>query len=131
LLEPNQGYLVRGTYHFLTAPDEVLADDRIHNVCHQLVPSKIFVFAWCLLCNRIPNKTNLFRPRVLHQNDIMCMGGCGCSETAVHLFLACEIFGSMWYFLWRLLGIDFVSSSGIGEHFHLFSQLVGVTPYFY
>lgn len=32
LLEPIQGYSMRGKYHFLTAPDEVLASNGIHNV---------------------------------------------------------------------------------------------------
>ena len=126
LLEPTQGYSVRGTYHFLTAPDEVLVGNGIHNVWHQLVPSKISVFAWRLLCTRIPTKTNLLRRRVLHQNDILCVGGCGCSETVTHLFLDCDIFATTWYFVWRWLGIDFVPSGGIGDHFHQFSKLAGM-----
>jgi len=68
----------------------------------------------------------MLRRGVLHHNDIMCVGGCGCSEMADHLFLACDIFGSTWYFLWRWLGIDFVPSGAIGEHFAQFTQLTGM-----
>jgi len=65
----------------------------------------------------------MLRRRVLHQNDILCVVGCSYSETAVHLFLDCDIFATTWYFVWRWLGIDFVPSGGIGDHFHYFSQL--------
>jgi len=82
-----------------------------------------------LLRNRIPTKTNILRHRVLHHNDTICVGGRGCPETAVHLFLAFDIFGSMWSFLWRRLGIDFVPSDMIGEHFDHFSCLVGMPRY--
>jgi len=45
LLDPTRGYSVRGTYHFLTASDEVLDRGCILNVWHRLVPLKIYVFA--------------------------------------------------------------------------------------
>lgn len=118
---------MRGNFRFMTAPDEVLGGNHIHHVWHQLVSSKIYVFSWCLLRNRIPTKTNLLRQRVLHQDNIMCMGCCGCSETAVRLFLDCTTFGSTWYLLWRWLGIDFVPSGELGDHFHQFSQVAGLS----
>ena len=70
LLEPNQGYSVRETYHFLTAPNEELVGGRFCDVCRPLFPSKISVFAWHLLRNRIPSKSNMLRRRVLLQNDV-------------------------------------------------------------
>lgn len=80
LLEPTQGYSMRRTYHFLTASYEVLYGGHIFNVWHKVVPSKISVFSLRFLRNRIPTKTNLLPRRVLHHNDTMCVGGCGCSE---------------------------------------------------
>ena len=59
LLDPIQGYSVHGTYHFLTASEEFLDRDRIYKVWHQHVPLKISDFAWRLLRDRIPMKTNL------------------------------------------------------------------------
>ena len=120
---------MRGTYHFWTASDDVLEGGRNFNVWHKVVPSKIYVFAWRLLHNRIPTKINLLWRKVLHHNDTMCVGGCGCPETAVHLFLACDIFGSTWSFLWCWLGIDFVPSIVFGGHFDQFSRLAGMPRY--
>jgi len=59
------------------------------------------------------------------------VGGCGCSETAVHLFLACDIFGSTWSLLWRFFGIDFVPSGVICEPFDQFSRLAGMPQSFH
>ena len=115
---------MRKTYHFLTAPNEELVGGRFCDVCRPLVPSKISVFAWHLLRNRIPTKSNMLCRRVLLQNDVQCVGGCECSETADHLFLNCDIFGSTMYFLWRWLDIDFVPAGVISEHF---DQLAGMT----
>jgi len=39
-----------------------------------------------------------YENNIFIHNDIMCVGGCGCSETANHFFLACDIFASTWYF---------------------------------
>lgn len=127
LLDHTRGYSLRETYHFLTTSDEVLDRGCNHNVWHKLVPLKIPVFAWCLLRNRILTKIDLLRRGVLQHNNITCVGGCGCSETADHLFLVCNIFGDTWNFLWCCLNIDFVPSGVIGEHFAQFSQLVGMS----
>ena len=70
----------------------------------------------CLIRNRIPTKMNLLHRRVLHPNNILCVGGCGCTEMEDHLFLGCILFGNVWMFLWRWLDIDFVPSGTIGEH---------------
>jgi len=68
----------------------------------------------------------MLRRRVLQPNNILCVGGCGCTETADHLFLGCILFGSVWMSLWRWLGINFVPSGTIGEHFEQFIQLAGM-----
>jgi len=96
------------------------------NVWHKDIPEKLSVFAWRLLRNRLPTKDNLLRRRVLHHDDTMCVGGCGCPETTVHLFLICDIFGSTWSFLWCWLGIDFVPSGVLGEHFDQFARMAGM-----
>jgi len=121
LLDPIHGYSVRGTYHFLTAYDESLVRGRSHQVWHKYIPSKVSVFAWRLLRDRLPTKANLARQPVLQSNDTMCVGGCGVSETADHLFLACDIFGSVWNMLW--LDISHVVAGEIGEHFIQFTHL--------
>jgi hypothetical protein len=56
----------------------------------------------------------------------MCVGGCGFSETAYHLFLACDIFGAIWNLLWQWLDISHVAAGEIGEHFNQFTHMAGM-----
>ena len=65
LLDPIQGYSVRGTYLFLTSDDEPEDRGVVHDVWHRQVPLKVSLFAWCLLRDRLPTKINLVRRRAL------------------------------------------------------------------
>lgn len=98
----------------------------IPKVWHHHVPSKVSVFLWRLLRDRLPTKNNLVRRRVLQLTNIMCVAGCGCSETAEHLFLGCNIFCSIWNMRWQWLGITFVSSGAISAYFTHFIHLAGM-----
>ena len=90
------------------------------------VPSKLFVFAWRLLRYRLPTKANLARRRVLQHDDIMCVGGCDLSETEDHLFVVCDIYGTIWNLLWQWLGISHVAADEIREHFIQFTDMAGM-----
>jgi len=123
LLDPIHGYSLCGTYQFLTSPDAPLDRSLIDNVWHKQVPSKVSLFAWCLLRDRIATKTNLARRWVLQQNDILCVGGCGLSDTTNHLFIGCNLFGGIWFLVWRWLDIYFVSPVGIRDHYTQFIHI--------
>ena len=56
----------------------------------------------------------------------MSAGGCGHSESVDHLFINCDIFGSIWYLVGKWLGIDFVSFGVIRDHYALFSHMAGL-----
>jgi len=85
IYDPIIGYSVRGTYKHLTvsaSPVERFLPDA---VWLKQVPMKISVFVWWLFRNRLPTKDNLVRRRVLHHDDLACVGGCGSHEsTAPH-----------------------------------------------
>jgi len=65
LIGPTHGYSVRGAYRFLTSADEPTNGVVFNNVWHKLVPSKVSIFVWRLLQNRIPTKLNLVFRHVL------------------------------------------------------------------
>jgi len=126
LIDPIHGYTVRGTYRFLTSSDDYMERSTVSNVWHKLVPSKVSLFAWRLLQNRIPTKSNLVHRRVLQPNVNLCVGGYGFIETADHLFLRCDLFGSVWGLVCQWLGVSHVSPSSIPEHFLQFVHLAGL-----
>ncbi|GAU38905.1 hypothetical protein TSUD_119710 [Trifolium subterraneum] len=72
-------------------------------------PSKVTVFIWQLLHNRIPTKDNLFLRGVIQQGT-----GCNCVwcgevlESATHLFLHCRVMIGVWYEIFKWLGVVLV-----------------------
>jgi hypothetical protein len=126
MLDPVHGYSVREAYRFITSSGVQVDRSLVDDVWHKLIPSKVSLFVWRLLRNRIPTKDNLLRRRVLHSNETTCVSGCGNTETVSHLFLGCPIFGSLWYHVWQWLGISSVSSVDIRQHFNQFTGLPGM-----
>jgi len=126
LLDPVHGYTVKGTYRFLTIIDDRVADIAGIDVWHNLVPSKVSLFAWLLLQDRIPTKANLVHRHVIRPPDNLCVGGCGFTETMDHLFIACDFFGSTWYLICLWLGVSCAFSGSVKDHFSQFTHLAGL-----
>jgi hypothetical protein len=127
LLDPVHGYSVSGTYRFLTSLEDQVVVATDTDVWHKLVPTKVFLFAWRLLKDRIPTRSNLARRHVLQSNDTLCVGGCGFIETTKHLVLGCQLFGKVWYLLCRWLGISYVLPGSVADHFYQFTHLAGMS----
>jgi len=98
----------------------------IFDVWHKLVPTKVSLFSWRLLQDRIPTRSNLVRWHVLQPNDNFCVGGCGLTETTDHLFLGCGFFERVWFLVYHWLGVSFVSLGYIKDHYSQFIQLAGL-----
>jgi hypothetical protein len=86
----------------------------------------VSVFVCRLLRNRLPTKDNMVRWRVIFQEDATCVSGCGSQETATHLFLGCDVFGSLWSLVWLWLGISSVSPGDLNQHFIQFINMHGL-----
>jgi len=133
LLDPIHGYSVSGTYCFLTNIEELAADGLLNDVWHKLVPTKVSLFAWCLLQDRIPTRSDLVRRHVLQPIDNLCVGRCGVCETSEHLFIGCGLFRNIWYLLCHCLGVSCVFPGSVKEHYFQFIHLAGLsrTSHFY
>jgi len=97
LLDLIHKYTVNGTYRFLTTLEDHVTDVASLDVWHKLVPSKVSLFAWRLLQDRISTRSNLVCRHVIQPTDNLCVGGCGSPETNDHLFIRCDLFGRTWY----------------------------------
>jgi hypothetical protein len=126
LLDPIHGYSVKGAYHFLTTTGQPLDRTLVDDVWQKHIPSKVSVFVWRLLRNRLPTKDNLVQRQVIQNSDTACITGCGGLETATHLFLHCNIFSSLWYNVYRWLHISSVTPSNIRQHFIQFTSMAGL-----
>jgi len=105
LLDPSHGYTVREAYRFLTNSGNFVVRSMVNDVWHKNIPSKVSLFMWRLLRNRLPTRDNLVRRRVILLSDSVCVSGCGDHETAIHLFLGCNVFSTLWYHILHWLGI--------------------------
>jgi hypothetical protein len=126
MLDPIHGYSVRSTYHFLTTSGEAVDRSLVDDVWHKLIPSKVSLFVWRLLHDRLPTKDNLARRRVIQAADTACTASCGNLETAKHLFLGCDIHSSLWLLVLHWLGISAVLLGELRQHFMQFIHMAGL-----
>jgi len=110
-LEASSMYTVRSAYNFLTTNFTVDLAVPVSSLWHKDVPLKVVLFAWRLFRDRLPTKDILFRRQVINFDAQACVGESGEMETSSHLLLHCDMFGSVWYFILRWLGIYFVLPS--------------------
>jgi len=63
---------------------------------------------------------------ILLITDAACVGGCVDFESATHLFLHCNVFGSLWSLVRNWLGISLVPSGELRSHFIQFTKMAGM-----
>jgi len=125
LPDPSHGYTVRGAYSLLTSQVPHVDDSALDLVWHKQVPFKVSIFAWRLIRDRLPTKTNLIARRVLSADRSLCVAGCGHPETAQHLFLLCDTFSVLWHMLRDWIGCWGVDANNISDHFFQFTHAAG------
>ena len=89
-------YIVRSAYNTLIAQVHIDNVVAAPSIWHKNVPLKVVLFVWRLLHDRLPTKDNLHRRHVIDSDTQICVSGCGLIETSTHLFLHCNLFGSVW-----------------------------------
>ncbi|GAU32997.1 hypothetical protein TSUD_358640 [Trifolium subterraneum] len=100
-------------------------DDADKLIWYSHVPLKVSIFAWHLLRDRLPTKTNLVTRGILSPAAHFCVTGYGEVESAHHLFISCSTFGSMWTSMCLWIGITPVHSTSIRDHFVRFTCSTG------
>ena len=85
------------------------------------------IVAWRLMKDSLPTKSNLQRRGIIQAEDDMCVSGCDTEETASHMFLHCEVFGSLWQHIRSWIGVFGVDPPIISEHFFQFTHYTGYT----
>ncbi|XP_024630693.1 uncharacterized protein [Medicago truncatula] len=124
ILDPINGYYVKGTYNYLTTAEVPSEHGLFDDVWQKQVPLKVSVFSF--LRNRLPTKDNLLHMRIIDHDDTSCIGGCGSSETADHLLFRCDHFGMVWHRIYQWLGISFIAPAVARAHLHQFGHLAGL-----
>jgi hypothetical protein len=106
----------------------------VDKVWHRYIPTKVSLFVWRLLRNRLPTRGNLLRRNILHGNNSMCAIGCDVTETASHLFLWCGNSFTLWSLVAAWLGLSLAYSNDLRQHYIQFCSMAGFPrcthPYF-
>ncbi|KAK2377022.1 hypothetical protein QL285_077753 [Trifolium repens] len=102
-------------------------DDAANLIWHPQVRLKVSVFAWRLLRDKLPTKTNLVTRGILSTAAHLCVSGCGEAESAHHLFISCGTFGSLWALVRSWIGIPPVEFTSLRDHFVQFTFSAGVS----
>jgi hypothetical protein len=101
----------------------VLEENVFKNIWDSPAPSKIIVFSWQLLYDRVPTKDNLLLRGIILPNGGTHCAWCGqFPEYACHLFLHCKVAFSVWYAIFKWLGVVIVMPANL---FYLFDCLSG------
>jgi hypothetical protein len=80
--DPDTCYSVRGAYQMLTSQDSFTLGEAEDLVWHKQVPLKVSIFAWRLLRDRLPTKSNLVARDIISTEVHSCVSGCGGIESA-------------------------------------------------
>jgi hypothetical protein len=65
-------------------------------------------FVWLLVHDRVPTRVNLFRRKIIVENeDKRCVFYGEEAETVSHLFLYCRIISQVWVRIFSWLGLEF------------------------
>lgn len=82
-------------------------------------------FAWRLLRDRLPTKSNLASRDIVHAENQPCVSGCGQVESGQHLFLNCGTFSSLWSLVRHWISFAGVDSHVLSDHFIQFIHATG------
>jgi hypothetical protein len=91
------------------------------------VPLKVSILAWRLLKDRLPNRSNLVRRGILQVSGAICVAGCETEESANHLFIHCDVFGSLWQHIRAWIGVQGVDPFSITDDFLQFIHYTGTS----
>jgi hypothetical protein len=118
---------VREAYRFVASHDDQSDRNIVDNVWHRHIPTKVSLFVWRLLCNRLPTRGNLLRRNIVQANNSLRVFGCEVVETAGHLFLSCGNYCILWSLISALLGLSLVHHNDLQQHYHHFYYMHGGT----
>ncbi|GLT47053.1 hypothetical protein SLA2020_207750 [Shorea laevis] len=102
------GYSAKKAYTFLDDSNPCLDESYYKLIWNQYVPSKVSVFIWRLLLNRLPSKDNLILRGVKDLSNSNCVL-CGAEmEDINHLFAKCRKVQLLWSKICFWWGFSFV-----------------------
>ncbi|PNX54946.1 ribonuclease H, partial [Trifolium pratense] len=87
------------------------------------VPSKVSIFGWRLLLEKLPTRKDLFSKGVVTNNSerscVLCFKEEE-EEDTHHVFVNCCVATQIWNYIFRWMDLSFISSLDVQHHFYQF-----------
>lgn len=82
------------------------------------VPTKVQIFVWKMMLNRLPTRDNLERRGIINNVHELCCVLCfEENETANHLFCNCRMSQAVWTAVMQWIGVQLLEEDEIPAHF--------------
>ncbi|KAK2424703.1 hypothetical protein QL285_035035 [Trifolium repens] len=89
------------------------------------VPSKVSIFGWRLLLEKLPTRESLFSKGVItNVLDSCCVLCCNHVESISHVFFQCHVSNSVWLFIFKRMGVSPIMNATVQQHFLLFGDFI-------
>jgi hypothetical protein len=89
------------------------------------VPSKISIFGWRLLLEKLPTREALFdKGIIINSTDKNCAFCSNHGESIAHVFIHCNLSTNVWRRIFIWMGLNFNNSNSVQEHFLIFGDLI-------
>jgi hypothetical protein len=127
---PDGIFTVKSTYICLQSQVVVTAIDELKvtalkKLWKNKVPSKVSIFGWRLLLEKLPTREVLFQRDIITNTHETCCVFCfDLMESIDHIFLTCRVTATVWSLIFGWMGIQGSSARNIQQHFLWFGDLL-------
>ncbi|GKV44689.1 hypothetical protein SLEP1_g51849 [Rubroshorea leprosula] len=122
-------YTTKSAYKALSDGNGVEQPRRVSQmVWNSLIPTKISIFVWQLLQNKIPTRSNLFKRGILkNPEECKCIFYGVENEDSNHLFIHCKIASDLWRDCYKWWGIRTVQDKDCKKVFEQHPNVAKMT----
>jgi len=124
-LHSSHCYFVSSAYNKLTDVDNNVHQNSYKFVWVKVVPLKVSIFTWRLFRNRVSTRGNLLHRHIRAANEQGCIANCGVHVDVNYLFVNCDFFGRIWYYISCWLGFSIAFNGRVLDHIYQFGSLRG------
>jgi hypothetical protein len=129
---PNEAgvFTVKSTYMYLlyrSGPDQLepSVEQALKKLWKANVPSKVGIFGWRLLIDKLPTRDALFRKGIITNSlDRCCVFCLNEIEDVHHVFFKCSVIAPVWENFFKWLGTNTIPYQSLSQHFLMSGQFI-------
>jgi hypothetical protein len=130
LFSVQSAYTVLMTNHVHSNNNDLAAldDDKVlalQKLWKNNVPSKVSIFGWRLLLEKLPTRESLFHKGIITSTqERHCVFCFNWEENIDHIFMTCQVTANIWRAVLKWMGSNVTIVGTVQQHFLLFGDLI-------